>query len=350
MNTFRIARRLVFCAALALGLGGCFSIGFSGSGRLPGRIGGVNTSLLSKSISVAGMIQGSNVFRYTMLWRQRGILIGIDPINYVATSVSESLADGEAPEQFSPEQQYYVGRGVSAALISEYGMADVNHPAVRVQLRYLNQMAGYINVAAPDGAGLWKGIHVGILESKRIGAYATPGGFVWVTRGALDLVQTEDELAALICHELGHVAHEHAIQAYVKDGGGRVKPNPWLKNLDRVSPLARFSGNYFGSLAENIAKNKYGKDQEFQADKWAAVNLQLAGYDSLAMVRLLKRVDAYELKNPDRGAYLANHPPVEERIKELEELFDDDKELFQVKVNAEAGARRQARFSLVFGR
>jgi hypothetical protein len=61
-------------------------------------------------------------------------------------------------------------------------------------------------------------------------------------------------------------------------------------------------------------------------------------------------VDAYEAKNPDRGAYLANHPPVSKRVEELEDLFDDDKDMFAVTVGAEAKARREARFRLVFGR
>lgn len=350
MRTFRALRRTLCCVIL-LGLlaftAGCISIGFGGS--IGGRFGSFGASVGS-GIRLAGVISHSNVFRYTSFWYSRGVLVGIDPIDYVASSARESMEKGEAPEKFSPEQQYYVGRGVSASLISDAKMADLNDPKIKVQLKYLNNMAGFVNVSAPDGAGLWAGIHVGILETPRVGAYATPGGFIWITRGALDLVQTEDELAALVCHELGHVAKEHAIKAYVKDGGGKVKPNPWLKNLDKLNPASRHTGNYFGGLAEQVANNKYGEDQELEADQWGAVALQLAGYDSRAMVRLLNRVEAWEKKNPDKGAYLANHPPVKKRVDKIEDFMDDEKDLFQVKVSVEATNRRNARFKAAFGR
>lgn len=349
MKTFRALRRLisltVTLAALAL-TGGCISIGFHGSGRLPFS----GSSIVGKLYGASGLITNASWYRYTAVWYDRGVLAGIDPIGYVWDSTVESLRDGEAPEHFTPEQQYYVGRGVSAALVNEYKMADTTDLRVQAQLRYLNQMAGFVNVSGPDGTGLWAGLHVGILESPKVGAFATPGGFIWITRGALDLVQSEDELAALMCHEMGHLVKEHSIKAYVKDGGGKVRPSPWIKNLDRLNPVAMHTGNYFGSMAERIARNAYTVDQEYEADQWGAVTLQLSGYDSRAMIRLFSRVDAYEAKNPDRGVYLANHPPVKDRVERLEEMFDDDKDMFKVTVSAEAKARRDARFRLVFGR
>lgn len=352
MNTFRMIRRVFGCLVL-LGLlaftGGCISIGFSGSLGGLGRFGSFGGAVGS-SIRVAGVISNSNVYRYSAFWYSKGVHVGINPVDYVASSARESFEKGEAPEQFNPEQQYYVGRGVSASLISDAKMADLSNPTIRAQVKYLNQMAGFVNVSAPDGAGLWAGIHVGILETPRVGAYATPGGFIWVTRGALDLVMTEDELAALICHELGHVAKEHAIKAYVKDGGGKVKPSPWLKNLDKLNPVSRHTGNYFGGMAERIANNKYGADQEFEADQWGAVSLQMAGYESKSMIRLMQRVADYEKRNPDKGAYLANHPDVDDRIKKLEKFMKSEDDLFQVKVSVEASNRRNARFKATFGR
>jgi len=349
MKTLRTIRR-TFGALLMLGclgtVAGCFSIGFHGVGNVGGVVGGA----LGKAINWGIGISNTQVWRYSAHWTSRGVFSGISPGRYLATSIRESMEGGEAPETFSPEQQYYVGRGVSASLVNEYKVANYNDPKVKAQLKYLNQMAGFVSVSAPDGTGLWAGVHVGILESPKVGAYATPGGFIWITRGALDLVQTEDELAALVCHELGHVAKEHAIKAYVKDGGGKVKPNPFIKNLGMLSPMPRATGNYFGSLAESIANNKYGEDQEYEADQWATVSLQMAGYDSRSLVRLLNRVDAWEKKHPDRGAYLANHPPVDKRIKKVEDFMDDDEELFLLKVSVDVGNRRNARFKAAFGR
>lgn len=347
MHIFRALRRLVSVTVVLGALaftGGCISIGFRGLGNF-GHLSGV-----AKGMNWVGGITGGSFFKYTSFWYGQGVLHGISPGNYLASSITESIANGDAPEEYSPEQQYYIGRGVSAALVNENKVADITDPKVQGQLRYLNQMAGYVYISAPDGAGLWAGLHVGILETPKVGAYATPGGFIWITRGSLDLIQSEDELAALLCHEMGHVAKEHAIKAYVKDGGGKVKPNPFIKNLGMLTPVPQYTGHLFGGMAERIANAKYGPDQELEADKWGAVTLQLAGYDSQAMIRMFKRVEGWEHAHPERGTYLANHPAVHDRVKEIDEFLGKNKELFQLQVSAEAKSRRDGRFKLVFGR
>ena len=276
-----------------------------------------------------------------------GIYQGIKVIRYVAISAAESMAQGEVEEHFSPEQQYYIGRGVSASLVDTYKQADLKDPKIKRQIEYLNQMAGYISVTNPDGDALWAGVHVGILETDQVAAFATPGGFVWLTRGTLNLVKSEDELAAVICHELGHVAHGHAIKSYIKDGGGRVKPNPWIKNLGMVTPLPRASGQFFGGLAKRIAENKYGPDQEIEADQWGTYALTVSGYDPKAMVRMLKRVKAWQKKHPKRGDYLKHHPKVDDRIDRIKDLIDDAEEL-QVKIHDEERRKQAKRYKKVF--
>ncbi|MDH5642431.1 MAG: M48 family metallopeptidase, partial [Nitrospira sp.] len=219
------------------------------------------TALVAGGCSViAGVVHGARTGNWGYAIGA-GINHGIRTIDYVASSAAESMANDEVPERFSPEQEYYIGRGVSASLVDSMGVPPAGD-ATDTQLRYLNEMAGYITVANPDGSALWRGVRVGIVESSEIGAYATPGGFVWISRGTLKLCTSEEELAAVLCHELGHVAHGHAIEAYRKDGGGKVKPNPWIKNLGKVAPLPRASGNFFGGLATRIAENRYTVDQE----------------------------------------------------------------------------------------
>jgi beta-barrel assembly-enhancing protease len=335
----RAARRMCGMLLLALLVAGCGSIGFSIRGDVGRFVGGtVGSSLRWTS---------DTWHRVNAHWYTRGVLVGVKPGQYVATSISQSMEKGEAPEEFSPEQQYYVGRGVSAALVDEFGMEELDPPAVQAQLSYLNRMAGFLQVTAGDGTGLWAGVRVGILDSRTVAAFATPGGFIWVTRGALQLVRSEEELAALLCHELGHVAHEHAIKAYVKDGGGQVRANPWLANLDLLNPVRFHTGNYFGGLAKRIAENRYTVDQEYEADQWAAVALQQAGYSHRALIRLLERIEEWEINTPDAGAYLANHPPVSDRLKRLEDFFRREADHFRPEVDAEAAQRQNERFRAV---
>lgn len=337
MNTLRIARRLVSAAVLSFMLfvtAGCISFGISGDvgGFFGGSIGSTLNGLTSK-----------NWFGYTNYFVGTGSLSGLSPISYFHDVARYSMEDGEPPEQFTPEQQYYVGRGVSASLVNGFRIANVEDAKTRAQLKYLNQMAGFIKVSNPDGASLWAGVKVGILDAPEVAAFATPGGYIWITRGALSMVQTEEELAALMCHELGHIAHEHAIRNYAERK--TIKPNPFVRAAaNRLSAVNRNFGNYIGEMAEDIAKNSYSKDQEYQADEWGMVTLQLAGYSHTAMYRLLERVEAWEKKNPQQGQYLQGHPPVKDRIERLKDYVDDHQDAFKLEVKAENTKRQNLRF------
>jgi predicted Zn-dependent protease len=331
MNIMRSIRRGIGACILAIALtftaSGCISIGLFGT-------------------SFDRIIPGGSYL--TNLLVDLAIFVGVTSGQYLAGVAHQAIENGKmpGPGEFSPEQQYYIGRGVSAALVDKYKMANPDDPKVQEQLKYLNQLGGYINVTNPDGTGLWAGVHIGILESPEPAAYATPGGYIWITRGALMMVQTEEELAALICHEMAHVAKEHAIQAYEKAGGGQVKPNPWIAGLKNA---VANSGNLFGELAEEVGGNKYGPDQETEADQWALFALVQAGYSHEALFRLLERVDAWEKKHPTPGEYLKNHPTVEERIEELKNYTEDSdyEALFKTKPDAKATSRQNARFKKI---
>jgi beta-barrel assembly-enhancing protease len=175
-------------------------------------------------------------------------------------------------------------------------------------------------------------------------AFATPGGYIWISKGALLMVQTEGELAALMCHELGHVAKEHAIQAYIEANGGEVKPNPWVKALGGGLP-GNF-GNFVGGLADKIAQDGYGEDQEFEADQWGIVALQMAGYSHKDMFRLFDRVKSWQTKHPTEERYLKNHPEIDARIEKLKDFVEDSDNapLFDFVVDPNSVKRQEVRF------
>ncbi|MEE9312088.1 MAG: M48 family metallopeptidase [Planctomycetota bacterium] len=277
------------------------------------------------------------------LWQAVLFNFSFDVFNYVASSIADDLANGDVADQFSPEQSYYIGRGVSAALINSYGIADPNNRKTAEQLQYLNEMAGYLAYNGLFETALWSSITVGILETSEVCAFSTPGGYIWISRGAISLCENEDQLAAILAHELGHAAYDHAIKAY----GNDLRPNPWIRNLDMLSPLGINFGALIGSLAEQIVENGYGEDQEFEADEWGALTLFQSGYSANAMVSLLKQVERYEQKSPTPGKYLANHPDIEDRIDEIEDLISE-KPALALSVTSKGKSSRTARFKVIF--
>lgn len=288
----------------------------------------------------------------------------------VAKSVTtgvKALEDSKVDENYTPSEEYYIGRGTSAVVIQSYPAADMSSPKGKAQLVYMNEMGGYMREATLEvtrdwrklgehnsrdekaierinNQSLWKGLHVGLLDSNEVCAFATPGGFIWVSRGAVLLCANEDELAAIICHELGHVVLNHGIDAYREANQNQILSSGASKALFGESgSIGSIFGNMVVGLAEQVITSGYNKDQEFEADNWGTRALAASGYDPRAMVAMLKRVQEYERLNAEKGKYLSNHPSVEARIEEVEKVLKTAK--LQANPSASQGAAtRNQRF------
>ncbi|MHC4840480.1 MAG: M48 family metallopeptidase [Planctomycetota bacterium] len=296
--------------------------------------GGIRTGDLNISVDL-GLADG--------VWELILTDFALDVIDYTASSIADDIADGDVPDNLSPEQSYYFGRGVSAALVDKYGMANPKDKKVKVQLEYLNEMAGYLAYSGNFETALWSPVTVGILRSNEVAAFSTPGGFIWISMGAIKLCENEDQLASIIAHELGHAAMDHAVKAYV----GSIRPSPWIKNLHKLSPMGTNLGSWIGSWSEQLIEDGYGEDQEYEADKWGAMTLSSAGYSADAMLHLLRRVERFEQKSKTPGLYLKNHPDIDDRIDEIVDLIDDVPDLsYEVSIKGKKG--RTARFKATF--
>lgn len=113
-------------------------------------------------------------------------------------------------EDITPEQEYYIGRTVAAVILSTYKPyrdQSANH--------YVN-LVGALAALASDRPETYGGYHFLILDSDEINAFAAPGGLIFVTRGMLRCCPSEDAVAAVLAHEVGHVQYQHGLQAISK--------------------------------------------------------------------------------------------------------------------------------------
>jgi predicted Zn-dependent protease len=128
-----------------------------------------------------------------------------------AESVRKStVAVSRSLEDFTPEQEYYIGRAVGAVVLSKYpayANTQVN--------QYINTL-GQTLAAASNKPEIFGGYHFVVLDSDDINAFATPSGLIFVTRGLIRCCPTEDALAAILAHEIGHVQLRHGMQSIEK--------------------------------------------------------------------------------------------------------------------------------------
>lgn len=218
----------------------------------------------------------------------------------------------------SPEDELRIGRREHPRALRAFGGA---YEDARLAA-YLRRVGARI-AARSDRPGLEYTFT--LIDSPKVNAFALPGGYVYVTRGLLALVEDEAELAGVIAHEIGHIAARHAAQRYTRAmqaqlGAFAVTILGGVLGGREGARLAR----ELGGLAAVAYVQGYSREQELEADELGVRYLARAGYDPMAMASFLDGLEAWErLERKLRGgraeeipSWLRSHPRTRARIRE----------------------------------
>ena len=163
----------------------------------------------------------------------------------------------------------------------------------------------------------------GVLDSDVINAYSTPGGYVFITRGALQLAQDEAELAAILAHEIAHINARHI----VKQLNIRSTEQDNLSVLTRVVSASNettrvAAGQALESAMVLLFKQGFKVQDEMEADQHALLILAATGYDPMALQRYLQRVDEYFSMHPN--VKTPTHPSSRQRHANMDQLVNEE--------------------------
>ena len=153
-------------------------------------------------------------------------------------------------------------------------------------------------------------------QTEEVGAFALPGGFLYVTRPLLEMCRfDEDEVACVLGHEMGHVVHGHAME--------RVTSQLLTSAATRA---ARIPGGlltqWIVGAGIHLFHSAYSQDRELEADEFGARLAAAAGYDPRGAIRALERLREAEVDDGlPLSEYFASHPPLDVRIERLRELI-----------------------------
>ncbi|MBT3294378.1 MAG: M48 family metalloprotease [Verrucomicrobia bacterium] len=158
---------------------------------------------------------------------------------------------------------------------------------------------------------------VGILNDESINGFGMPGGFILISKGYLDLIQNEAELAAVIGHEMAHCSLYHGLREFKKRAIHRRRDAVFAE-LDDITGDSSTSA--IEADLNRLADTSYlkiiggrAREDEFEADLFGAAYAAAAGYDPRAMVELLQRVGGAAEMDAFR-----HHPGMGERIAALQ--------------------------------
>jgi Zn-dependent protease with chaperone function len=149
-----------------------------------------------------------------------------------------------------------------------------------------------------------------ILDTNDINAFSLPGGFVYLNYGLLNFVNSDDELAGVMGHEMGHVERRHQITLNAK----AQIINLILGILAMASPFVY----RFGSLIDNLSVYKLSRVDELQADQYGLLLMTRAGYDPNGMTSFMERLGQKGHGNSDLlNKYFETHPESPARVAHL---------------------------------
>lgn len=195
----------------------------------------------------------------------------------------------------STKQEISIGEGTAKQIEEKYKLVD--DPVLQERINKI----GMNIVGVCDRQGLPYSFKV--LDVDEVNAMAAPGGFVYVYKGLIDLMPTDDELAGIIGHEVGHVVKRHS-----------------MGQLEKSLGMALLMGVAFGSegfelqaVALNAISAGYSRSDEREADRLGYELSVKAGYNQYGMLMGLTKL--YELNPSRKNDLFSDHPEAIQRIK-----------------------------------
>src|SRR6266516_980730 len=204
------------------------------------------------------------------------------------------------------EEERKIGEDVSARIRKRFGV--VQDPAVH---KYVSLVGTLIARQSERPNLAWTFI---VLDTDGVNAFASPGGIVHITRGALGLITSEAELAGVLAHEVGHVAHKHAVNAIRKGKAVQLGTNETLSSrgpfLDKIANKAY----------DIVLENKFDRNDEMDSDKVSLSLAEKAGYAPGKLADFLTRLDERNKDQPASNGLFASHPDTQARIDAIRKL------------------------------
>ena len=228
----------------------------------------------------------------------------------ICLSFCKTTGNGIKSEATPEEvQEIRVGKALAARLIRKYGLLQKKDP-----VRYINLVGrGLARVSSRPELTF----HFGILNTDEINAFACPGGYILLTRGALLVMQNEAELAGVLAHEISHVALEHS-------GRFQAAETSWLEFVGSMLGGGNVMNSAFhkatGELEKKMLENGRQKDLEFEADRAGLLYAGNLGYDPGAVIGYLRRTASAK----NNKVMVKTHPGASKRIRSMEDFMGSE--------------------------
>lgn len=228
------------------------------------------------------------------------LLQAFDPTGYAGAAAQTA----KGVIGIGTDEEIELGRRLAASILAQYGRSHDRDAET-----YVNLVAAVVgrNSARPE-----LHYHVAVLNTPEVNAFSAPGGYLFVTRGAVSLIEDEAELGGVIAHEVAHVTEKHILK--------EIRRANVLGGAMSAARSAGFTAGQYSELVDfskNLLSRGLDRKDELAADAVGASFAARAGYGSRGLERFLERLRDRE-RSRSGSALFRTHPPAEARIAALE--------------------------------
>jgi len=213
---------------------------------------------------------------------------------------------GQATGEIDEKQEIQIGRDLGARLL---GAAPLVADA-RVQ-RYVNHVGRWLAAQTERPDLPWQ---FGVLDAPQVNAFAVPGGTIFVTRGLLERMRSEAELAGVLAHEIAHVLQKHHLKAMQKNAKASLAGDALSTALQDQNSLVRDKLISFGT---ELYARGLDKSDELEADRLGVVIAARGGYDPYGLPTVLQVLQRMNPEDSGLALMFKTHPAPGERLDAL---------------------------------
>lgn len=223
---------------------------------------------------------------------------------FIFTLLFSSLAEAGFLKKLQWKAEKHFGKGTKKQIEMEYGF--IEDPLLK---NYIEQTGAKL-VAVSHRTDIPYEFH--IVDSDEMNAFAAPGGFIFVTRGLIEEVESDDELTAVMGHEVGHVAAHH--------GAKRIKKFPFLiAGMNILYSRYGSTAARVGGIVLSLFQLHHSREDEYQADRLGVEYAFNSGYDPAGMESFFAKMERKH-RTGDLGRLqvaLSSHPKTPSRLREI---------------------------------
>lgn len=246
------------------------------------------------------------------------VLAGVALFRYCSTQQYNEVLGINQNISMTAEQEIALGLQSAPSMIQKHGGL---HPSAQGQQLVKTIGNKLVDNSIARRTNYQYDFHL-LADPRTVNAFALPGGQVFITEALFSQLESEDQLAGVLGHEIGHVVARHSAE--------RIAKQELTQGLTGAAVVA--SGDYntaqAAAMIANIVNMSYGRDQELQSDDLGIRFMMEAGYDPTQMIGVMDILE--RAAGPNRQAeFFSTHPNPDNRRERIRESIEKYRQLLQ---------------------